>query len=178
MSSSYFIIKQYKSMSPYVPEQHQILPSSGLSNKLIKIRKGFRSCMRVLSSPNPFTCKIPTMAFKREKHTSDLETSNIVNTVFNCTHLKRSFTCVLFWLVSVFCAREKAHCFIIFTIRLSFILEIQPHYKDWADSKPILLLPSSECWATSVYHFIGIMNFHWEKKGKSREVYWEFECWF
>lgn len=43
------------------------VPSSGLSSKLIKIRKGFRSCISVLSSPCPLTCKIPTIAYK--KHT-------------------------------------------------------------------------------------------------------------
>lgn len=80
MSSTYFYHETIqKGMSPHVLGQQQILPSSGLSNKLIKIRKGFRSCMRVLSSPNPFTCKIPTMALKKEKHTSDLETSNTLN---------------------------------------------------------------------------------------------------
>lgn len=79
-------------MSAYVLGQQHILPSSGLSNKLIKIRKGFRSCMRVLSSPNPFTCKIPTMAFKEKKHTNDLGISNIYTyiffkrTIFNYIH--------------------------------------------------------------------------------------------
>ena len=49
-----------------------VLPSSGLSSKLIKIRKGFRSCVKVLSSPNPFTCKMPTIALKKRQFISYL----------------------------------------------------------------------------------------------------------
>lgn len=44
------------------------LPSSGLSSKLIRIRKGFKSCINVLSSPCPLTCNIPTIAYKEQKH--------------------------------------------------------------------------------------------------------------
>lgn len=40
------------------------IPSSGLSSKLMRIRKGLRSCMRMVSSspPRALPCRIPTIA--------------------------------------------------------------------------------------------------------------------
>lgn len=43
-----------------------VLPSSGLSSRLMRMRNGLRSCMRTLSSspPRALPCKIPTIACK------------------------------------------------------------------------------------------------------------------
>lgn len=45
------------------------IPSSGLSNRLIRIRNGFKSCISAFSRLVSFPCKIPTIAWNEKKNT-------------------------------------------------------------------------------------------------------------